>query len=430
MKDPAHEPAEHEEPDFFTDESLLDDPYPYYESLRAKCPVHREPHHGVVAITGYDEAQHVYRDASYSACNSPSGPFPGVQVPPGIDDIGAVIAEHRHTLPLGLELPTLDPPEHTRARGLMLRLLTPRRLKENEEFIVRLADRLVDQIGTRGACEFIGDFADTYTFLVIADLLGVPEDDGLPMLAARKSQATKAGAVGKDAAALPPNHLAYLFDAFTAYVEDRRQDPRDDVLTGLATATYPDGTTPEVIDVVRTAAFIFVAGQETTVRMLGSTLRILGERPELQDLLREKRDRIASFIEETLRFESPIKSNFRLARVPTSVAGVKVPAGTTVMFLNGAMNRDPRHFEHPHDFDVDRPNARHHLAFGQGIHACPGAPLARTEGRIAIERILDRMVDIKISERMHGTADARRYEHSPSYLFRGLSALHLEYTTR
>ncbi|HET6951885.1 MAG TPA: cytochrome P450 [Acidimicrobiales bacterium] len=415
--------------DFFTDESLLGDPYPYYESLRGQCPVHREPHHGVVAITGYDEALHVYNDSvAFSACNSPSGPFPGFPVPLEGDDVSDIIEKYRHQLPLGVDLPTLDPPQHTRARGLMLRLLTPKRLKENEEYVGRLADRMLDDIVPRGECEFIGAFADPYTCLVIADLLGVPEPDRLPLLEKRKAQVTRAGAVGADAKALPPNHLAYLFDAFTSYVEERRREPRNDVLTGLATATYPDGSTPSVVDVVRTAAFLFVAGQETTVRMLGFALQFLAERPDLQELLRKERDRIPNFIEETLRVESPIKSNFRMARVPTNVAGVDVPAGTTVMFLNGAVNRDPRHFEHPHTFDVDRANARHHLAFGQGIHTCPGAPLARAEGRIAIERILDRTADIRISERAHGPVGARRHEHSPSYLFRGLSNLHLEIT--
>jgi cytochrome P450 len=98
------------------------------------------------------------------------------------------------------------------------------------------------------------------------------------------------------------------------------------------------------------------------------------------------------------------------------------------MLLEGAANRDPRHFENPNEFDVERANARQHLAFGQGIHFCPGAPLARAEARISLERILDRVGDIKISETAHGPADARRYQYSPTYLFRGLENLHLEFT--
>ena len=225
------------------------------------------------------------------------------------------------------------------------------------------------------------------------------------------------------------NPLEYLYQRFTEYVEDRRRRPRGDVLTGLATATFPDGSTPDVLDVVRVATNLFAAGQETTVRLLGAALHLIGERPDLQQLLRDERDRIPNFVEETLRFESPVKGDFRLSRVPTTVGGVEIPAGTTLMVLNGAANRDPRHFDDPAEFDVDRTNARQHLAFGHGAHTCPGAPLARAEARVSIERLLDRMADITISETEHGPAGARRYEYLPTYILRGLRALHLEFTS-
>jgi cytochrome P450 len=222
--------------------------------------------------------------------------------------------------------------------------------------------------------------------------------------------------------------LEFLYDQFTAYVEDRRRAPRDDVLTGLAAATFPDGSLPEPGDVARIAANLFAAGQETTVRLLAAALQLIGERPELQQLLRDDRARIPNFIEETLRYEGPIKGDFRLARVPTTIGGVDVPAGATVMVLNGAANRDPRKFENPDEFVIDRANARNHIAFGFGVHTCPGAPLARAETVVSIERVLDRMADIKISEAHHGPADARRYEYAPTYILRGLESLHLEFT--
>ncbi|MBV8986423.1 MAG: cytochrome P450, partial [Acidimicrobiia bacterium] len=220
------------------------------------------------------------------------------------------------------------------------------------------------------------------------------------------------------------------YEQFTAYVEDRRANPRDDVLTGLATATFPDGSTPEVIDVVRVAANLFAAGQETTVRLLGAALQLIGERPDLQQLLRDEPDRIPNFVEEALRIESPVKGDFRLSRVPVTVGGVDLPAGTTVMVVNGAANRDPRRFDQPDEFRVDRPNAREHVAFGHGIHTCPGAPLARAEGRVSIERLLDRMADIRISEAEHGPPDDRRYRYVPTFILRGLTHLHLEFTPK
>ena len=175
-------------------------------------------------------------------------------------------------------------------------------------------------------------------------------------------------------------------------------------------------------------ANLFAAGQETTVRLLGSALQLIAEDPELQQQLREERDRIPNFIEETLRMESPIKGDFRLSRVATTVGGVDLPAGTTVMLVNAAANRDPRRFDDPGTFDPTRANARHHLAFGRGIHTCPGAPLARTEARVSLERLLDRTTDIRLSEAKHGPAGARRFHYVPTFILRGLTRLYLEFT--
>ena len=222
--------------------------------------------------------------------------------------------------------------------------------------------------------------------------------------------------------------LGFLYDRFTDYVEERRKTRRDDVLTGLATATFPDGSLPEVIDVVRVATNLFSAGQDTTVRLLTTALQLIAARPDLQQLLRDERERIPDFVEECLRFESPVKGDFRLARVATAVGGVEIPAGSTVMVLNGAANRDPSRFDAPGELRVDRRNAREHVAFGRGIHACPGGPLARSEARVSIERLLDRMQDIRISDAQHGPAGARRFTYDPTFILRGLTRLHLEFT--
>jgi cytochrome P450 len=413
--------------DFFRGDELVADPYPYFDWLRGQCPVQREHHHGVMMVTGYDEAIAVYHDtATFSSCNSVTGPFPGFPVPLEGDDVSDVIAQHRDELPMSDQLPTMDPPQHTDHRALLMRLITPKRLRENEEFMWRHADRQIDEFLARGEGEFIAGFAGPFTLLVIADLLGVPESDQDTfrevMMGPRPGSAL--GSTNKTA--MERNPLEFLYERFTEYVEERRREPRDDVLTGLATATFPDGSTPEVGDAVRVAANLFAAGQETTVRLLGSGFQVIAEQPELQQRLRDDREAIPAFIEEALRMESPVKGDFRLARVPTTVGGVDIPAGTTVMVLNGAANRDPRQFECPADFDVGRVNARHHLSFGHGIHTCPGAPLARTETRVSIERLLDRTSDIRISEVEHGPPGNRRYEYLPTYILRGLRTLHLE----
>jgi len=414
---------------FFSDQSLVADPYPYYEYLRDQSPVQREPHHDVVMVTGYEEALAVYRDSeTFSNCNSVSGPFPGFPVPLEGDDVSALIEKHRDELPMNDQLPTLDPPVHTRHRALLMRLLTPNRLKENEEFMWQLADRQIAEFLEQGRCELVGEYVKPFAMLVIADLLGVPEGDRdefrSKLGAERPGQTVGSTSTG----AMATNPLDFLYSRFSEYIADRRREPRADVLTGLAKATFPDGSTPEVIDGVRVAANLFAAGQETTVRLLASSLQLLGERPELQQLLRDDRGRIPNFVEEVLRYESPIKGDFRLSRVRTTLAGVDIPAGTTIMVLNGAANRDPRRFEKPDEFLVDRANAKQHMAFGLGIHTCPGAPLARAEARISIDRLLDRMADIRISEAEHGPSDERRYEYAPTFILRGLQRLHLEYS--
>jgi len=382
----------------------------------------------VLMVTGYEEAMQVYTDpATFSSCTSVTGPFPGFPVPLEGDDVSELIEAHRHELPMSDQLPTLDPPVHTDHRALLMRLITPKRLKENEASMWELADQMLDEFlaGDAAEGELIGGFAGPFTLLVIADLLGVPAEDRAEFARSLRS-AGGIGSTGDDTLAHSP--LEFLYGRFTAYVDDRRREPRGDVLTALAAATFPDGSTPEVIDVVRVAANLFSAGQETTVRLLGSAVKTLAERPDLQQLLRAERDRVPNFVEESLRHESPIKGDFRLSRVPTTVGGIDVPAGTTLMVLNGAANRDPRQFTDPAEFDPARTNARRHLSFGRGIHTCPGSPLARAEARVAIERLLDRTTDIKISERLHGPADNRHHDYLPTFILRGLTSLNLEFT--
>ncbi len=407
--------------DFFSDEAVFVDPHPYYDHIRV-CPVKQESFHNVYMVTGYDEALEVYSDTnSWSNCNTVAGP--GFPVPLEGDDVSELIEQHRDELAFSDQLPSFDPPKHTAQRGLLMRLITPKRMKENEEFMWGLADRVMDEFLANGECEFVSDYCSPYTLLVVADLLGVPESDFGKI---RSRMSTSPG--GRGLGEYDHKPLEYLYDQFTTYVEDRRRSPLNDVMTAMAMAKFPDETTPPVHDVALIAANLFAAGQETTVRLLVSALRMLGERSDLRELLRTDRSRIPQFVEELLRLETPIQGSFRLARRRAMVGSVEIPAGSTVFVAPGAANRDPRHFDNPNEFDMDRPNARQHLAFAHGIHTCAGAPLARAEARVTIERFLHRVTDLRISESAHGPAGARHYDYIPTYFLQGLMNLHLEFT--
>jgi cytochrome P450 len=406
--------------DFFTEKSLVDDPYDYYDAIR-RCPVWREPSHGVVMVSGYDEALAVQRDSeqAFSVCNIVSGPWSGIPTKTDSDDISDLIERYRQGVTFGDYFLTFDPPKHTAHRSLLSRLFTPKQLKNNEDFLWRLADEQLNRFLADGKCEMVIDYNFPFTLDAITDLLDVPEADrGKFRRAAYASrlEGDRSGFVGVKE------------EWFVEYIEERRREPRDDVLTELALAKFPDGTTPDAIDVARVATFMFAAGHGTTIDLLSLSMLTLAERPDLQEQLREDNSKISAFIEEMLRIESPIKTNFRLARRATRIGDIDVQAGTSVLVMNGAANRDPRRFDDPNEFRLGRPNVLHHMAFGRGIHTCPGAPIARAEVRVSLERILNRMADIRLSESKHGPAGARRLTWDRTPLFRRLKELHLEFT--
>jgi cytochrome P450 len=415
-----------DEIDVFTDATLVNDPHRYVEHLRAKGPVTRLPN-GVVAVTGYDEGMAVWRDDErFSAINIATGPLPPLPFTPEGDDITAQIEMYRASMPLGGLIATEDPPLHTRTRSLLMGIITPRRLKENEAFMWRLADQQIDEFIGRGGFAVVADYGRSFATLAIADLLGVAAADhpkfrdmmpgGLP------------GEIGVGLSHAESNPLAQIGMHLYGYLDERRREPRKDILTDLAQATYADGSLPPIMDVVGIATFLFGAGQDTTTHLFTAALRFLAEDPELQRKIRNERELIPGFVEEVLRLEGAVKADFRLTKVPAKVGELEVPAGTTVMMMINGMNRDPRRFEDGHELRLGRKNVHEHVAFARGIHTCPGAPLSRTEAKITLERLIDRTSDIWINETRHGPAGARRYEYLPSYTFRGLQELHLEFT--
>jgi cytochrome P450 len=222
------------------------------------------------------------------------------------------------------------------------------------------------------------------------------------------------------------NHpFAVMGSYFAGYIMDRRANPQQDILTELALAKYPDGSTPELKDVVGLGMFMFGAGQDTSAKLLGNAMKFIVEQPGLQDQLRADPSLIPALIEEVLRLEGSTKQTARLARKDTRIGDLDVPAGTKVLVALSAANRDAARWEDPQALMLDRPKIKEHVGFGRGKHVCAGAPLARVEVRVILEKLLEHTSDIALDETKHpgGVADL---VYEPSFIIRGLSQLHLK----
>ncbi len=413
----------YDEIDFFNALELVEDPYPYFEYLREQGPAVYLPKHNVVAVTGYNEGMAVLRDTkTFSSINAATGPIPPLPFKPEGDDISDQLQAYRKDMPFGSMLVTQDPPDHTRSRALLTGLFTPQRLKKNEEFIQAIADKLIDQFIGEGKFEAVSQYGHPLATLTIADLLGVPEGDHekfLPLFGPLPGQ------IGGDIE-MENNPMLEVGMHFYNYLEERRREPKQDVMSELAQVKYRDGELPELTDIVGHAATIFGAGQDTTVRLIVAMLKTVAERPELQKTLRNDYSLIPNLIEEVLRLDGPTKAHFRMTKTRSKVGDIEVTPGTTIMLVQSAMRRDPNVFEAPNELRLDRKNnMQAQMAFGKGIHTCLGAPLARSEAKFALQKIFDRTSDIRIDDSHHGVEGQRRYEYEQNYTQRALCAVHL-----
>jgi cytochrome P450 len=414
------------ERDYFSDSSVLLNPYEYFEALRAHGPVHRLKGRDLVVITGFEEGIQVLLDSEhFSSCIAAAGPVAPLPFTPEGDDISDQIeAAHDPNSPTSLMV-NYDGDRHVAARSLLTSLFTPSRLKANEEFMEEYAAKIVGEAVASGNCELIKEIAAPYVTLVVADLLGVPEEDqeefrkvidsGPPSHNIEETEQPQASSV-----------LVFMGAYFARYVQERRASPRDDVLTELAMAKFPDGTEPPLLEVVKSAIFLFAAGQDTSAKLLGNSIRFLAENPDLQQKLREDLSLVPAFIEEMMRLEGSVKATFRLTKKSTSVGGLDLPAGQPVVIALAAGNRDARRWEAPTEFRFGRPKIKEHSGFGRGAHTCLGAPLARAEVRVLLEQFLKRTSGFSLNEAHHRPTGEHRFSYEPSYVIRGLNELHLD----
>ena len=416
------------EADFFSDPAVIADPFGYLKQMREKCPVAKERHQGAYMVTGYEALNELLtaKGDTFSSCLSVLGPLPPLPFKPAGGDIRDQLEEVRGSLPWSAHLACMDGQKHSEHRAILTALLTYKRLKQNEDYLQGLADTMIDRFIGDGHCNVVPQYGHAITTYAISDLLGIPEAHRALLL--EQIGAPPSQIEGDSAMKVGPDPLVGMKELFDSYFTERLESPQSDLLTELAQSRYKDGTPIPFEQMSLLARFLFGAGQDTTSHLISMAIRILAERPELQQRLRDDPARIPDFLEEVLRFDPPVKNGYRLALTDTEVAGVPVPAGSVLTACLSGANRDPARFVNPDDFDIDRPGLRDHMAFSRGVHGCPGAPLARMEARIAIERILARTSAFHPAEAHHGPAGNWHYRFIPTYSFRSLADLHIEFT--
>lgn len=413
--------------DFYSDPDLVSDSRQYFEELRKQGPIVREPFHNTLMVTGYDEAMEILvnKDGIYSNTMSILGPLPGLPFEPEGPDITAQLDAVRDGLPWADHLVCFDGRKHAEHRMLLGSLLTYKRLKQNEDYLHGLSDMLIDRFIGKGQCEIVAEFAHATTVYAISDLMGIPMEDREVLL--QQIGAPPSQLAGDAPLKVGPDPLVAMKPLFDRYLQDRIENPCGDLMSELVQAKFRDGTSPPFETVSNLARFLFGAGQDTTSRLIAMAVLVMAERPELQDRLRASPDRIPDLIEETMRYDGPVKVAYRLATRDTRVGEVDIPAGTIVNVCYSAASNDPAKFADPQVFDIDRPGLRDHMGFSKGPHGCLGAPLGRMESRIAIEHLLARVRNIRISEAHHGPAGSRRFNFEPTYTFRSLADLHVTF---
>ena len=414
-----------EDRDYFTDFGVLKDPYDYFEAVRAHGPVYRMKDRDFVVVTGFQECLDVLLNSDDFSSVIAAAPLASLPFEPQGDDISEQIEANRGKDVVTDLLVTYDGERHRAARSLLHGLFAPPRLKANEEYMTKLAEEMVRDVVAKGGCELIGEIASPYVTLVIADLLGVPAEDREKFREAIDA-GPPAGNINAEDKRDPGAALQYMGAFFFGYVQDRRANPRNDVLTELSTAKFPDGSLPDILEVVKAAIFLFAAGQDTSAKLLGNSVRYLADNPAMQAKLRADPSQIGPFLEEMLRLEGSTKATFRIAARKTRIGDMEVPAGQKIIVALSAGNRDPRRWEDPAAFELGRPKVNQHLAFGRGIHTCIGAPLARTEVRVILERFLAHTAEITLSQEHHGPAGNRTLDYEPTFIIRGLERLHVE----
>jgi cytochrome P450 len=398
--------------DELTSLEFFSDPYSTYRRLRAEDSVHWcEPWRQWV-ITRFDDVLAVNRDPVRFSSAGWERKFIA-ELPP---DLQRLPHMRRH---YGTKVVSMtDPPEHTRLRRLVVRSFTPRVLEVLRPGIQSLVLEHLDRVEGRPTMDAIADFAYPLPAIVIGRLLGAPDDARDLFMRWSKDIVDFVGTGHADAErALRNEETLREFRAFLEpIIRDRRDNPRDDLMSILASPNE-DGERLSDDELVSTCIVFLFAGHETTANLIGNGLLALLKHPDQLALLLEQPELAASAVEEFLRYDSPVQRNRRIASVDVELGGRQIRQGDSVMVFMGSANRDPDKFPDPDALDITRaPNQ--HMAFGHGIHFCVGAALSRIEAPIAIAALLERFPDVRLADGYH-----ERWR--PNITFRGLESLQL-----
>lgn len=388
-----------------TSRAFVENPYPFYARLRDEDPVRFMPEFDSWWISRYADVRSVLANFRSFGSEGHSGRTiftSGFEPPEGMDMDAAPNMLLR------------NPPDHTRLRGLVNLAFTPRVVERLKPHIEEIAGGLLDRVVADGHMDFVKDFAFPLPAIVIAELLGVPQEQrdqfrgwsNRIVRAVDLTQPPEARAEGMEAAL---ELSAYLYDL----IEQRRRAPQTDLLSDLL-RVEAKGDKLGPGELLATSVLLLIAGHETTTNLLGAGVYSLLRHPDAIAFLRAHPEAMASAVEELLRHESPVQRTQRIVDVDTEVGGTKLRRGELVTVLLGAANHDPEVFSEPEGLLLTRtPNP--HVAFGHGIHTCLGAPLARAEAQIALRTLLGRFPEFAL--------DSRPAEWSPNSFIRGLRSL-------
>ena len=370
-----------------------EDPYPIYKRLRDECPLHYNDEHGLWSLSRYEDIQTAARD--WNAFTSTEGA--------DLDDTGALIGE-------GDFLDT-DPPRHDELRKVVREHFTPKAINALEGRVRERSEALLEAFVGSGSADFASDFAWPLPAGMVSELLGFPDEDHPQLLAWFTESLRRIPGQTE----IPDSAWAAAKEVrgyFAATAEERRRQPRDDVMTTMVAAVDDERISAD--DLLGICYLLFLAGIETTAALISNALHLLTLHPDQRTKLVGDLSIMRGAVEELLRFEAPVQFIGRTATSDFELHGATIPAGGRVVLIYASANRDERKFPNPDVLDLERTPGRH-LAFGEGIHHCIGAPLARLEGRIGLEVLLSRIPDYEVAgavQRMY-THNAWGLEHLP-----------------